>query len=85
MQLVHNFEDSLKVGDYITVVRWKSLRDNSYCGDVLRVVAIDKPYLVVCCMHGALRGHNISLSLDMVEVKPLTDAYVAALHEPKQI
>ncbi len=77
--IINLSEHRIKEGDYITVIRWKTVRDNSYRGDVLKIIAINKPFIVVQATHGGLKGYPISLCLDMVDIKKLSDEYAAAM------
>ena len=67
-----------KVGDFVTVVRWINKTDKSYTGNVLEIKAIDYPFIVTERHTGWFRDKALTLSLDQVEIKPLTDKFVAA-------
>jgi len=75
-----NVEKKLEVGDFITVLQWTDRNDNSYRGDCMEVQVIDLPLLRVK-RHSGFRGgisslDNITLNLDQVDIKILTQAFV---------
>ena len=73
-------EQIIEVGDFITVVEWTSHKDNSYRGDCLEVLAVDENLLRVQrhVGNGILRDwDHITLNLDQVVVRELSDDFVA--------
>ena len=69
----------LEIGDFVTVLEWKDLDDNSYRGDCMEIMVIDAPLLRVKRHngHGRVYGlDNITLNLDQVNIKILTKAFV---------
>jgi len=73
----------IKKGDFITVVEWKSHVDNSYKGDCLEVKVVDLPFLRVERHDGVFPG-MLTLSLDAVEVMPLSKDFVDSVLEEKK-
>lgn len=91
----------LKVGMNVTVMSWKqregldfdgfgvktiTYTDRSYVGDVLRVEAIDLPFIVVTTSSHSILLRGVPIKLDTREVllKELADAYVEAMQrKPK--
>lgn len=66
----------LKKGDFFTIKRWTSHKDNSYLGDCFEVKAIDHPYVRALKHDGAFKGKTMTLSLDRVEIMPLSKEFV---------
>lgn len=67
----------IKVGDFITINKWVSHRDFSYCGDVLEVGNIAGDF-VVCRNHSESDGIPVKLTIDLrrVEFLALPDHFV---------
>jgi len=69
----------IKVGDFITVLRWTSCFDNSYRGDVLEVKVIDMPFISVKRHNGfgaSFGQDKITLNMEQIEIKVLAKAFV---------
>ena len=72
--------DDMKIGMYITVSNWTNNDQSSlYVGDVLRVLAINCPFLAVKILGD--KWHNNLISLDLREAKiiQITREFVEAL------
>lgn len=62
----------------------KTHRDHSWCGDVLKVEAVDLPYIVVSHPNdGYLYGSNTKLDTRRVKLMELSEAYVKAAERRK--
>ena len=70
-------KEQIKVGDYVTVVKWVGVTDRSYVGNVLKVKAVDAPFYAVKDIRYE-RQSLISLHGDHVVLKKLSDDYVKA-------
>ena len=70
-------EKKLEVGDFITVLNWKTVRDNSYKGDCMEVLVIDLPVLRVKRHTRYSVLDDITLNTDQVNIKILSKAFVA--------
>ncbi len=80
-------QDDLEVGMYITVLRGRPLyeisltgtnqcgEDNSFKGDVLKILAVDLPFVVVRCCNSSLTG-PITFDVRMYGLKKLSPEYV---------
>jgi hypothetical protein len=73
------------VGDFVTVARWTSHQDSSWCGAVLRVEAVDVPYIAV---RQYIRGRpegmigGFTLDLRRCEIQRLSPEFVRAAGGP---
>lgn len=89
----------LSKGQFITLLEWEpivheadgffrtttyTVRDNSYKGDVLQVVAICLPFIVVNNLNGCFGDNNIDLDTRRVKLMELTEEYVKAATTVKQ-
>lgn len=82
--------DDIKAGDYLTVVQGQRLygpdagHDRSYCGAVLKVLAVDLPFVCVLIeadKYGLRDGRRrTSLNLSELKWKPLGADYVEAMN-----
>ena len=70
-----------KIGEYITVEKWRHRIDNSFKGDVLEVTAIHYPYVVIVNRSCRYSTKPLPHSLDLREVAVvgLPDEYVIAM------
>ena len=66
---------TVKVGEFITVVRWTAYTDNSYRGDCLEVLATDKNLLSVV-RRGYRSRLRITLDLDKLIIRTLSKDFV---------
>lgn len=55
------------------------VQDRSFFGDVLRVVAIDRPFVVVQGVSGFVAGRKVSIDTRECDLALLSDEYVDAL------
>lgn len=71
-------ERLVKVDDMVTIVEWYGAPDeHAWCGNVLRVLAVDWPYCVVSEVYqDKLKVH---LDFRRVDLKVLSPEYVEAL------
>jgi hypothetical protein len=77
----------LKVGQRVTVLRWLQGGDRSYVGSVLKIMAVDLPFVVFreeLCRYGFRGVHSdddaaTSLRISDVEFGTISDEYVAAM------
>jgi len=82
MNGVKKIQTSLKVGQTVTVVRWKNplsdgvTFDKSWIGDELELMAIDYPFVKVKLSSVGLKGDIKTLSMDQVELKILNKNFV---------
>jgi len=82
MNGIRKTQTSLRVGQTLTVVRWKvpladGIRfDQSFIGDELELVAIDYPFVKVRLSSVGLEGYIKTLSMDKVELKILDKNFV---------
>lgn len=70
----------LKKGMFITVVEWTSHKDNSYKGDCLEVLVVDKTLIRVeraDVKAGSFLGGPFTLDLNRVIVRELSAEFVA--------
>ena len=83
---VNNENPKVEVGQFITVVRWTAYVDNSYRGDCLEVVAVDKNLLSVV-MRGYPCRDSRTLDLDKLIIRVLSDEFVESVisREPKPV
>lgn len=71
-------ETDIQVGDYVTILQWYLPHpDRSWCGDVLKVNAIDWPFYAV----EEVKGFKMKVSLDarVVDLKKLSHDFVQSL------
>lgn len=54
-------------------------QDHSWCGDVLKVEAVDLPYVVVSHPNDRIFSHNTKLDTRQVKLMELSGDYVKAL------
>ena len=69
----------LEVGDFITVVNWKTINDNSYKGDCLEVKVIDGHLLRVqrrSHYHNLHALDSITLDTNQVNIRILSQEFV---------
>ena len=70
-------DQEVAVNDYITVLEWISCHDRSYVADVLKVKAVDLPFVVVNRLN---RHHDkedvIKLDLRELLIKQLSTDFV---------
>jgi len=84
--------NELHKGQLITILRWherdlpnfftgqmQTVRDGSWVGEVLEVIALLSPFVVVKPKAGCLQGVPISLDYREVELMPVSEEYAAAL------
>lgn len=76
--------EEYKVGDWVTLLQWVNSTDRSWCGDCLKVNAIDWPFLAVSEWKGnkVILPH-IRLDARLVDIKKLSNEYVTALNSMK--
>lgn len=67
--------EELKVGDFITVVKWLSHYDRSYVGDCLEVKAKDGEFLRVF-RHKGYCEELITLNLKEIVVRRLSNSFI---------
>lgn len=67
-------------GDFITVVKWISHKDNSYVGDIMEVIGGDKDILLVDIKSGYSKGPK-TLSLLKVEVRLINREFAKLVQE----
>jgi hypothetical protein len=70
--------EDLKQGQFITVLRWTSHIDNSYCGDVLQVEIILLPFITVKRLNSR-RKESFKLDTRNCKLAYLPMEYVDAL------
>ena len=69
-----------EIGDFITVDEWTSHDDNSYRGDCLEVLAVDKNLVRVVRHsgnHSLREWDKCTLNLDQVIIRELSDEFVS--------
>ena len=85
VQGVININDrEIKVGDVITVEKWTSHMDNSWVGDLLEVIAIDKPFYAVKYVRNedsCLGINSFVLNTGQCVLKKLSKEFVSAMIE----
>ncbi len=64
----------LKVGMYVTILNSKG-DNNSFKGDVLKILAVDLPFVVVRCCNSSLTG-PITFDIRTYGLKELSPEYV---------
>ncbi len=72
----------LAAGMYITVVKWLNRTDRSYVGSCLKVLAEDYPFVRVRSRVDYVG--DVTLNLEEVEVRLLSDEFVQAVINPPQ-
>jgi len=69
--------DDLKVGNVVTVLNWLSHKDNSYKGDLLKIIAINIPFISVKeILHHDSWKQGLVLDTRCVELSLLSDDFV---------
>ena len=72
--------NTIQVGQWFTVADWVGQTDRSWVGDVLKVQAIDWPFIVAQeFKYGTKILAPFKLDLPRVEVRPISDEYVREL------
>jgi len=81
---------NIKIGDYITVVKWtntlkdSSERDQSYIGDCLKITATDKNLLRVNIIKtGGKTFIKTTLDLNKVMIRKLSQSFVDTILNEK--
>ena len=72
---------NIKKGDYFTVVRWTSDGDNSYVGEAFKADCVDGPLIRSRLCEGWGKGSVISLTQDNLELRHLSEEYMASVFE----
>lgn len=75
MNVVSMEESRISVGDFITVDDWISHRDNSYKGDVCKVLAVDRNLLRVENFDFKVCPY-LTFDTNRVKVRKLSDEFV---------
>jgi hypothetical protein len=71
-------------GKYITVVKSKKYRDQTYRGDVLKILLIEEPFIVVEVLTGKHSNRRVSLDADFYTFQEVTEEYVAKMTVKKR-
>lgn len=88
----------IAVNQYLTVFEWEPViqepdgifttntityRDNSYKGDILKVTAVDLPFVVVERIYGFSFGSPLTLDTRRVKLMELSPEFIAAKTKKK--
>lgn len=69
--------NSVKPGMHITILRWLHVRDYSWVGDVLHVVAVNAPFIVVNLRRTHLTSRMV-IDTRNVALRQLSEDFVEA-------